>query len=121
MLKVCLFQQQQNKIKQKFQSLSEDISLETQATLTNASLNVRVDNSSESDRSKSQQEEEQERNKLNESSSVVTSKFRKISTTTKNAQKMSGDSILPEAKQVLLILKQAKKLVKYSKLVSTFE
>ena len=34
---------------------------------------------------------------------------------------MSVDSILLEAKQVLLIRKQAKKLVKYVKLVNTFE
>ena len=47
-LKVCFFHQQQNKIKQKFQSLSDNISLETQATLTNASLNVRADDLSSS-------------------------------------------------------------------------
>ena len=50
------FQQQQNKIKQKFQPLSDNISLETQTTLTNGSLNVRADDlscSPESDCSKS--------------------------------------------------------------------
>ena len=101
--------------------MSDNISFETQITLTNASLNVRANDLSsfpESNYSESQQEVEQERNKSNESSSVVTSKLRKISTTT---QKMSVDSISPEAKQVLLILKQAKKLVKYVKLVSIFE
>ena len=119
-----LFPTTAKKIKQKFQSLSENISLETQASLTNTSLNVQtgdLSSSRESDYSESEQEEEQERNKSNESSSTVTSKSKKISTTTKNALKMCVDFISPEAKQVLLILKQAKKLVKYVKLVSIFQ
>ena len=70
--KICFFQQQQqNKIKQKFQFLSDNISLETQATLTNASLNIRVYDLSSSPKyscSESQQEEEQKLNKSNESS-----------------------------------------------------
>ena len=91
-LKVCFFQQQQqNKIKQKFQSLSHNISRETQETLTNASLTVQADDSLESDCSKFRQEG-QARNKSNESFSVVTSKLRKISTTTKSAQKLYVDS-----------------------------
>jgi hypothetical protein len=78
-----------------------------------------LSSSSESDLSAFEQEgEEQAQIKSNEFSPVVIPKSKRISSTTNAAQKVSVDDIPPKAKQVLFILKQAKKLVKYVKVVS---
>ncbi|CAF4222337.1 unnamed protein product [Rotaria sp. Silwood2] len=68
--------------------------------------------SSSSESECSELDEEQQQQKSNEYSPLVKPRCKKISTIKYNAQKLSINEIPPEAKQVLFILKQAKKLVK---------
>ncbi|CAF2972666.1 unnamed protein product, partial [Rotaria sp. Silwood2] len=110
---------QNTKKKKETNHSTNDVSSGTKQTLTTASLVVEKDDlssSSESDSSESEEEQDkQQPNKSDEDSSLVVPRRRKNSATT-NVQKMSVDNIPPESKQVLFILKQAKKLVKYVKI-----
>ncbi|CAF1294249.1 unnamed protein product [Rotaria sordida] len=119
-LKTCFFQQQKKKKKQ-IQLTTNDISTEREPTLTTTGLTVQTEglsSSSEFNSSESEQEvEEEQQTKFNKSLPLVKPRYKKTSATANNAQKMLVENAPPEAKQVLLMLKQAKKLVKYVKLV----
>jgi hypothetical protein len=119
-LKICFFQQQKNKKKkQQTQLRTNDISAGTKPASTTVDSIDQEDlsSSSESDSSDLEQEEEQQ-NKLIECLPVVKPRPKKTSSTTTISQKISLDDIPPVAKLVLFVLKQAKKLVKYVKIVS---
>ncbi|CAF2884827.1 unnamed protein product [Rotaria sp. Silwood2] len=118
-----LILKQNTKKKKETNHSTNDVSSGTKQTLTTASLVVEKDDlssSSESDSSESEEEQDkQQPNKSDEDSSLVVPRRRKNSATT-NVQKMSVDNIPPESKQVLFILKQAKKLVNFLSYISLF-
>ncbi|CAF1471176.1 unnamed protein product [Adineta steineri] len=117
-LKVCFFYQQTKKKKKNNQASSKDNTCSTAKSTppTNSARVEKDELSSSSDSSLSDDEENQRENYVTEQSSLVILRRRKKSSTTQSAQKMVVEDIPPEAKQVLLVLKQAKKLVKYVKL-----
>ena len=93
--------------------------MSTSVTTDSMDQNETLSSSSESESSELEQEEEQQqKNESNEYSTLVIRKIKKSSSRKESAQKLFVDNIPSEAKQVLFILKQAKKLVKHVKLVS---
>ena len=121
-LKIGFFQQQEKKAKH-IQLTTSDICADPELILRNTDLLVQNDcltSSSDSTSSDSEQEaeEKQQQGKLNKSLLLVKPRFKTTSATTVNAQKLLVENAPPEAKQVLLALKHAKRLVKYVKLVS---
>ena len=121
-LKIGFFQQQKKKKTQENQLRTTDIigaTMSISVTTDSMDQNETLSSSSESESSELEQEEEQQqKNESNEYSTLVIRKIKKSSSRKESAQKLLVDNIPSEAKQVLFILKQAKKLVNYVKLVS---
>ena len=119
-LKLCFFHHQ--KKKKKVHLTTNDISVVSEPASTTADSVVRnedLSDSSESNSSESEQEiDVEQQNKSNQSLLVIQPRHKKKPTAANSAQKMPVENAPPEAKKVLFMLKQAKKLVKYVKLVS---
>lgn len=115
-LKICFFQQQ-NKKKKQIQLVANNISIAPKPTSTTPDLTVQNESLSSSSESEQELEEEQQK-ELNKRLPIVKPKYKRAATSAENAQKLLLEDVPPEAKQILLVLRQAKKLVKYVKSVS---
>lgn len=121
-LKICFFQQQTRKKKSSKSSKSVDFPT-TETTMITSDSETRdgyLSSSSESHESECESESEQDevrRKMSHKNAPSVILRSKKNSIDLYNQQKMFIDDIPSEAKQVLFIIKQVKKLVKYVKVV----
>jgi hypothetical protein len=116
-LKICFFQVIKNKKDQNnLNSLNDNSTTRKKTNVTPVILGE--NSSSDSDSDSELDEENQELNVIIEDT-LINFQKKKSRTTATAAQKMSVDDIPPEAKKIILLLKQTKDLVKYVKQVSS--
>ena len=117
-LKIGFFQVIKNQVKTNPSSLNDNTRT-TRKKINSTSLTLCENSSSDNESEFSELDEENEAlNIINEDTLI---KFQKKTSRTSliSAQKMSVNDIPPEAKKIILLLKQTKDLVKYVKQVSS--